>query len=125
MGKARPFDWYAIPTRKNSEVDTEEALSWTGLSQENNDEEWLKLVGDVADERHPRYRVFENHWCNHVGWVTLWNGSGNGSVKMTVRPRGREGTECLVVVLVQFDEVAMQIFQEDTVCVASDEADTC
>ena len=28
-------------TRQNSEADTEEALSWTGLGHENHDEEWF------------------------------------------------------------------------------------
>ena len=44
---------------------------------------------------------------------------------MRVMPRGREGTECLVALLVPFDEVAMQIVQEDTVRAASDKADSC
>ena len=46
-------------------------------------------------------------------------------MKMRVRPRGREGTECLVALLVQFDEVAMQTVQEDTVCSANNKADSC
>ena len=68
---------------------------------------------------------FENHRCKHVGCANLWNGCGNGFVKMRVRPRGRQGTECPVALLVQFDEVAMQIVQEDTVCAANDKADSC
>ena len=44
--------------RKNSEVDTGEALSWTGLGQEINDEKWFKLAGDIADEVDYRCRVF-------------------------------------------------------------------
>ena len=43
--------------RKNSEVDTEEALSWTGSGQENNDEEWFKLAVNIADEVDYRCRV--------------------------------------------------------------------
>ena len=68
---------------------------------------------------------FENHRCRHVGCANLWDGCENGSLKMRVRPRGREGTECLVALLVQFDEVAMQIVQEDTVCAVGDQADSC
>ena len=72
-----------------------------------------------------KHVAFENHRCKHVGCANMWNGCGYGSVKMRVRPRGREGTECLVALLVQFDEVAMQIVEEDTVCAASDKADSC
>ena len=64
---------------------------------------------------------FENHRCKHVGCANQWNGCG----KMRVRPRGRQGAECPVALLVQFDEVAMQIVQGDTVCAASDTADSC
>ena len=43
--------------RKNSEVDTGEAFCWTGLGQENHDEAWFKLAGDIADEVDYRCRV--------------------------------------------------------------------
>ena len=68
---------------------------------------------------------FKKQQCRHVSWATPRNKSGNGSVKMRVMPRGREGTECLVALLVPFDEVAMQFVQEDTVRAASDKADSC
>ena len=68
---------------------------------------------------------FENHRCKHDGWANLWNGSVNGSVKMRTRPRSREGTECLVALLVQCDEVAMQIVQEVTLCAVNNKAGTC
>ena len=61
-------------------------------------------TGVVSFENHRcKHVAFENHQWKHVGWANLWNGSGNGSVKMRERPRGRQGTECPVALLVQCD----------------------
>ena len=79
------------------------------------DEEWCKFAGDLSQSQVP------DMWVGR----TCGKQSGNGSVKMRVRPRGRQGAECLVALLVQFDEVAMQTVQKDTVCAASDKADSC
>ena len=112
--------------RKNSEVDTEEALSWTGLGQENHDEERFKFAAEKADEVDYRCRVLSEsqvHTCGLrelVEWMWKWVCEDES------KARGREGTECLVALLVQFDEVAVQNVQEDTaVCAACDKADSC
>ena len=64
--------------RKNSEVDTEEALSWTGLGQENHDEEWFKCAGEEADEVDYRCRVLSESQVQTCGlrelveWMWKW-----------------------------------------------------